>query len=160
MWQGISVLQLLVFTRAGENMTPQEIKTLIDSDAAAAASFAAGNDNATAVRLSVIAPMVQRLVPNVDIKRHAILNNYWPAVVIATESTNTVLQVRALAIGVGAWVNDVSATTDFDLPEVQAMMGGLVSAGLMTAEQQTSLIALASVPQVITPDQVSKARAI
>jgi len=141
-------------------MTPEQLKTLIESDATATALFSAGNDNDAATRLTAIAPMVQRLVPNVDVKRHAILNGYWAAVTIAGEATNTVLQVRGLAISVGAWVNEVSATTDFSLPQVQAMLAGLLASGLMTAEQQASLIALASVPQVITPNDVSATRGI
>ena len=141
-------------------MTPEQLKALIESDAEATALFAVGNDNDTATRLTEIAPLVQRLVPNVDIKRHAILNEYWPAVVIASEATNANLQVRGLSISVGDWVNDVSATTDFSLPQVQSMIGGLVASGLMTAEQQTSLIALASVSQIITSNEVSAVRSI
>jgi len=141
-------------------MTPEQLKTLIDSDATATALFTAGNDNDAATRLTAIAPMVQRLVPNVDVKRHAIIDGYWAAVVIAGEATNTDLAVRGLAISVGAWINEVSATTDFSLPQVQTMLGGLLASGLMTAEQQASLIALASVPQVITPNDVSATRGI
>ena len=145
-------------------MTPQErlsyLLATIESDQSASLSYEAGNDNETAKRLSEIVPMVARLVPNVDIKRHAILNGYWPSVMIASEAMNANLQVRSLAISVAAWVNDVSATTDFSFPEVQAMMNGLVASGLMTAGQMTSLIALASVPQVIAPNDISAVRGI
>jgi len=141
-------------------MTPQERLLLIQSDTAASAFYAAGNDNDTALRLSEIAPVVQRRVPNVDIKRHAIMQGYWAKVVIASEATNTILAVRGLAISVVAWVNDVAVTTDFALPEVQTMIGGLVTSELITEAQKTSLVALASVPQVITPSQVSETRSI
>ena len=141
-------------------MTPAELKTLIESDATASALLAAGNDNDCAARLVVIAPLVQQLVANVDIKRQAILSGYWAGITIATEAANTNAAVRGLAISVGAWVNDTTATTDFALPQVQAMLDGLVASTLITADQRAELTALSMVPQVITSNDVSAVRAI
>ena len=139
-------------------MTPTELKALIESDDTAAALLLAANDAGCADRCNQIAPAKQRRVPNIEIKRHAILSGYWPPVTIASERETQNAQLRGLALSVGAWINDVNATTDFELPEVQAMIDGLVTAGLMTAEQSASLLALGYEPEVITAQEVEFVR--
>lgn len=138
-------------------MTSEELWTAIQADAKAAAHAAVGDDVQCAARMTEILPHVKTPVPNRDVKRHAILGGYIAGVTMGSEVTNPNKLVRGLCISVIAWINDTEATTDFTLPEVDAMLDGLVAAGLMTSEQRASLEALALRPQVITANEVSAA---
>lgn len=141
-------------------MTPTELRTAILADPEAAAYAAAGRDSDCAVRLSAILPQWQRPVSNVDITRHGVLSGYWSAVVIAADSEQTPTQTRGLAIAAHAWISDTQATTDFSLPAVQAMLSGLVTAGLMTEAQQDELLTMSYQPRQVSADEVSAAMAI
>ena len=158
MWQGISVLQLLVFTRAGENMNAQDIKTLIESDAAAAASAAIGADAECASRCSAIAPQVRQPVTAADVQYTASINGVWGTINLARESTQTPDQIKGVCITFLDWIKSGRAI-DFDMPQVQSMLGGLIQSGLVTQAQADTLNAQGSVAQVITSDQVSAAMA-
>ena len=93
-----------------------------------------------------------RLVPTWDVKKHAIENQYWSAIVMATEPGNplaipaeSLVTVRGLAIAARDWIDDASgkiSTIDFSLASVQTLVGGLVLTGLVTQPQATSLAAL------------------
>lgn len=93
-----------------------------------------------------------RLVPTWEVKKHAIENQYWSAIVMATEPGNplaipaeSLVTVRGLAIAAHDWIDDPAgkiSTIDFELASVQTLMGGLVQSGLLTQPQATSLAAL------------------
>lgn len=93
-----------------------------------------------------------RLVPTWEVKKHAIENQYWSAIVMATEPGNplaipaeSLVTVRGLAIAARDWIDDPSgkiSTIDFALASVQTLVGGLVLTGLVTQAQATSLAAL------------------
>ena len=93
-----------------------------------------------------------RLVPTWEVKKHAIENQYWSAIVMATEPGNplaipaeSLVTVRGLAIAARDWIDDASgkiSTIDFSLASVQTLVGGLVLTGLVTQPQATSLAAL------------------
>ena len=136
-------------------MTLEDLKQLIASDPEATKLAETGQDADCAARCSLIATPIRKPIPNRDVKRHAIMNDYWAAVVIVAEDTAMPNELRGLAIAVGAWVNDSEASTDVDLPKVQQMLGGLVAYKLMTAEQRDSLMLLADQPQTITAAEVS-----
>lgn len=137
-------------------MTPNELKQLIASDSLASQLAAAGRDVDCAERCSAIAPPVRVPVANRDIKRHAIINRYWSAVVRASEDMTSVnSDMRALSIDVAGWIGDMGGTTDFALPAVQQMLGGLVAYGLMTDAHRVSLLTLADSPQTISAAEVS-----
>lgn len=82
-------------------------------------------------------------VANSEIKRQALLNGVWAAIVLGQRDTN--LQKAALCISVVEWLNDTrneTQKTDLDLPAVQIMLAGLVTFGLMTQEQATAIDSL------------------
>lgn len=87
-----------------------------------------------------------RLTPTWEVKRHAILNGYWAAIIMAAEPSDTTPdEVRGLAISARDWIDDPSgkiSTINLSLSEVQTMIGALVATTLMTQEQATSLLAL------------------
>jgi hypothetical protein len=95
-----------------------------------------------------------RLVPTWEVKKHAIENQYWSAIVMATEPGNplaipaeSLVTVRGLAIAARDWIDDPSgkiSTIDFALSSVQTLVGGLVLTGLVTQAQATSLASLGS----------------
>jgi hypothetical protein len=95
-----------------------------------------------------------RVVPTWEVKKHAIENQYWSAIVMATEPGNplnipseSLVTVRGLAIAARDWIDDTSGkilTIDFALASVQTLVGGLVLTGLVTQSQATSLAALGS----------------
>lgn len=95
-----------------------------------------------------------RLVPTWEVKKHAIENQYWSAIVMATEPGNplgipaeSLTTVLGLAIAARDWIDDPSgkiSTIDFALASVQTVVGGLVLTGLVTQVQAASLAALGS----------------
>jgi hypothetical protein len=98
---------------------------LSDEDAAAAVN---------AKRVSV-----RRPVPTWRIKLAAIEGGYYAGLVLAERAGNP------LAISVLSWIDDPSIQTcDMDLPSVQFMLAGLVSASLVTQPQADALDALAN----------------
>lgn len=82
-------------------------------------------------------------VPNWKIKQHAVLNGYWAAVKAGQGDPD--VAKAALCTTIIDWIDDARMeTTDFDLPAVQQMIGGLVSFGLITQVQADELGAMAS----------------
>ena len=110
------------------------------------------DDSAIADLLNAKTVTRNRLVPTWEVKKHAIENQYWSAIVMATEPGNplaipaeSLVTVRGLAIAARDWIDDTSGkilTIDFALASVQTLVGGLVLTGLMTQAQATSLAAL------------------
>lgn len=84
-----------------------------------------------------------RLVETWEVKKKAIEDGYWALIVIGSEASNQVLQVRGLCISALAWLDDPKiATIDFTLQSTQMMVGGLVQSGIATQEQAEALLAL------------------
>jgi hypothetical protein len=112
------------------------------------------SDGAVADLLNAKTVTRSRLVPTWEVKKHAIENQYWSAIVMATEPGNplaipaeSLVTVRGLAIAARDWIDDASgkiSTIDFALVSVQTLVGGLVASGLVTQPQATALSALGS----------------
>ncbi len=110
------------------------------------------SDAAIADLLNAKTVIRNRLVPTWEVKKHAIENQYWSAIVMATEPGNplaipaeSLVTVRGLAIAARDWIDDASgkiSTIDFALASVQTLVGGLVLTGLVTQSQAISLAAL------------------
>ena len=131
-------------------MTPAELKTLIESDAAASASATADDWVACADRSGIIAPTVRVPVPSSDVRREASLDGVWATMVLASrESSLATDEVKGICITFVDWI-DHSSTLDFDLPQVQTMAAELVAAGICTQAQYDDLSALSDLPQTFT----------
>jgi len=139
-------------------MTLEQLKALIDSDAAATASAAIGADAECAARCSVIAPHVRQPVSAADVQYTASINSVWATITLARESTQTPDQTKGICITFLDWIRSGRAI-DFDMTQVQSMLGGLIQSGLVTQSQADTLNEQGSVAQVITADQVSAAMA-
>ena len=82
-------------------------------------------------------------VPNWKIKQHAVLNSYWPVVKAGQLDADTAK--AGLCMTIIDWIEDTRiSTTDFSLPQVQSMIAGLVSYGLITQAQADELNAMAT----------------
>jgi hypothetical protein len=138
-------------------MTTDELKALIESDQTARDHFAAGRDVQCAERCSEIAPTVRKPVPADDIQYDAAINGVWATITIARESAETPQQIKGICITFLDWINS-GRPIDFDMPQVQQMLGGLVLSGLVTQEQADSLADRANTLQTITADEVSACR--
>ena len=137
-------------------MTPAELKTLIESDSEALTHWNAGRHVACAARCSEIAPTVRRLVTADEIQLHASKNGTWATITLARESAETPLQIKGVCITFLDWIKSGRAV-DFDLPEVQAMVAGLIASTLVTQQQADELDAMADEKQVFTTDDVEQA---
>jgi hypothetical protein len=137
-------------------MNPSELKTLIESDSEALAHWNAGRHAACAARCSVIAPVIRQPVDGGLIQKIASMNGVWAKITLARESAETPDQIKGICITFLDWVRK-DWRIDFDLPEVEAMLGGLLQSGLVTAEEVAALDAAANVPQVFTTDDVQEA---
>jgi hypothetical protein len=138
-------------------MTNEELKTLIESDAVALAHFVASRDQLCAERCSAIAPAIRVPVPAADIQYDASVNGVWAKITIARESSATPDEIKGICLTFLDWIKS-GRPIDFDMVEVQAMLAGLVAAGLVTAQQAVDMDAQATVAQVITENQVSACR--
>jgi hypothetical protein len=138
-------------------MTNAELKALIESDQTASDHFAAGRDLQCAERCTAIATTVRMPVPAADIQYDAAINGVWAAITIARESAETPQQIKGICITFLDWIKS-GRPIDFDMPQVQQMLGGLVMSGLVTQEQAEALADRANTPQTITVDEVSACR--
>jgi hypothetical protein len=138
-------------------MTNEELKTLIESDSVALAHFSASRDQLCAERCSAIAPTIRVPVPAADIQYDASVNGVWAKITIARESSATPDEIKGICITFLDWVKS-GRPIDFDMPEVVAMLAGLVAVGLVTSQQAIDMDARATVGQVITSTQVSDCR--
>ena len=138
-------------------MTNEELKTLIESDSVALAHFLASRDQLCAERCSAIAPTIRVPVPAADIQYDASVNGVWAKITIARESSATPDQIKGICITFLDWVKS-GRPIDFDMPEVVAMLAGLVAVGLVTSQQAIDMDARATVAQAITSTQVSDCR--
>ena len=138
-------------------MNIEQLKTLIESDAEAAAHFAASRDQLCAERCSVIAPAIRVPVPASDIQYDASVNGVWANITLARESADTPLHIKGICLTFLDWIKS-GRPIDFDMVEVQAMLAGLVAAGLVTAQQAVDMDAQATVRQTFTASQISACR--
>jgi len=137
-------------------MAPSELKTLIESDQQALAHWNAGRHAACAGRCGEIAPTLRQPVDGGLIQKIASMNGVWAKITLARESAETPDVIKGICITFLDWVRK-DWRIDFDLPEVETMLGGLLQAGLVTAEEVAALDAVANVPQVFTTDDVQEA---
>jgi hypothetical protein len=137
-------------------VTPAELKTLIESDSEALAHWNAGRHAACAARCGEIAPTLRQPVDGGLVQKIASMNGVWAKIVLARESAETPPQIRGICITFLDWVRK-DWRIDFDLPEVQTMLGGLVQSGLVTTGEVAALDAAANVQQTFTTDDVQQA---
>lgn len=133
------------------------LKALIESDAEAHAHFLASRDQLCADRCSVIAPAIRVPVPAADIQYDASISGVWATITLARESLDTPAEIRGICLTFLDWIKS-GRPIDFDKPEVQTMLFGLVAAGLVTEQQASEMDAKGSVGQKFTASQVSACR--
>lgn len=105
--------------------------------------YAGMSNEALAADLNAKTITRARVVPTWEVKKQAIEQGYWAKIVIASEPTNEVDEVRGLAISALAWLDDPKIENiDFSLASTQQLVGGLVLTTLITQEQGDALIAL------------------
>jgi hypothetical protein len=138
-------------------MNTEQLRTLIESDSEATAHFAAGRDLQCAERCTAIAPTIRQPVDGGLVQKIASMNGVWAKIVLARESAATPAPIKGICITFLDWVRK-DWRIDFDLPEVQTMLGGLVQSGLMTQQEVAVLDAAASTTQMITANEVSQCR--
>jgi hypothetical protein len=138
-------------------MTTDELKALIDGDEIASGHFAAGRDLQCAERCSEIAPTVRTPVDGGVIQKIASMNGVWAKITLARESTETPAPIKGICITFLDWVRK-DWRIDFDLPQVQQMLGGLLESGLVTQQEVAELDAAANAQQAITANEVSTCR--
>lgn len=143
-------------------MTPAELKTLIEADAAALALFEAGNDAACAVRCSVIAPKVYRETILTERGLYVVLGATMAETILqklagfaATNATQSPIIARVLD-----WLKPNNGGVDFGDPQTLGLVRLLTQGQLFTAEEYAAISAIALVPQTITEAQIERARAI
>jgi len=138
-------------------MNIEQLRSLIESDSEATAHFAAGRDVQCAERCTAIAPTVRQPVDGGVVQKIASMNRVWAKIVLARESAETPDSIKGICITFLDWVRK-DWRIDFDLPEVQTMLGGLMQSGLVTKQEVAVLDAAANTPQTITADEVSACR--
>ena len=131
-------------------MTPAELKTLIESDSEANTAAKENRWRDCATRASVIAPSIRQPVDGGLVQKIASMNGVWAKIVLARESSETPAPIKGICITFLDWVRK-DWRIDFDLPEVQAMLGGLIQSELVTDEEVAVLDAAANIAQTITP---------
>lgn len=137
-------------------MTPSELKTMIESDAEASQCWADRRDAACVDRCSQIAPKIRRLVTADEIQLHSSKNGTWATITLARESSETPLEIKGVCITFLDWVKS-GRSVDFDLPEVHAMIGGLIQSGLVTEQQAAELDSMGYESQTFTTDDIQQA---
>jgi len=131
-------------------MNAAELKTLIEADQQALAFADVQSWGDCAERCMSIAPMVRRPVAAADIQYHAALTGVWAKITVARENDATPAEVKGVCITFLDWIKSGRAI-DFDMSEVQQMLGGLILSGLVTQEQADALNATANTTETITP---------
>ena len=131
-------------------MTPEQLTTLIESDATAAAAATAEDWVACAAQCGIVAPTIRVPVPSSDVRREASLSGVWATMVLASrESSAATDEVKGICVTFLDWI-DHSTTLDFDLPQVQAMAAGLVASGICTQAQYDDLSSLSDQSQTFS----------
>jgi hypothetical protein len=111
------------------------------SDELSKPEYAGLSDQAAADAVNAKTVVVNQLVPIWQVKEHAILNGYWPMVKAGQLDANPTK--AGLCVSVIDWIDDPKLSTiDVNLPEVQTMLGGLVSFSLLTQSQANEVVAM------------------
>lgn len=134
-------------------MSPQEMKALIESDVITSDLYKSGRLGDCASRLSVIAPKIRRVVSAQEIELHAAKNGTLAAITMARESAETPPVIKAACITFLYWI-DKGRSVDFELTEVQALIGGLVQSGLVTQDQASELLTMSYVGRTFATDDL------
>ena len=137
-------------------MTDAELYALIQSDADAAAAYAAGNDTACADRCTQIAPQTRQPVDAGRLMDAFMSMSIWqkleaaapPGSVDPPASTARTMMTRL----------NQSRPVDLDNPAVQSIVADCIAHSLMTQAEAAALSSLADTPQAITQQQVGAAR--
>lgn len=131
-------------------MTPQDLKTLIESDNVASSLAASDQWTACAERVSAIAQPLRGAIPAQDVLRAAALDGSLARITLtARESSAAPDELKGACVTFLRWM-DHEWPLDIDLPQVQAMLNGMIEAGLVSAENAMALKQMANIPQVIT----------
>jgi hypothetical protein len=113
------------------------------SDELSKPQYASLSDQAAADAINAKTVTVQETVQIHKLKEYAIINGIWPKLKAGQANSNPV--VAALCVSVLDWVDDPRISTlDVNKPEVQAMLDGLVSAGIMSASNKADVVAMGS----------------
>jgi hypothetical protein len=105
--------------------------------------YASLSDQAAADAINAKTVTVKETVQIHKVKEYAIINGIWPKLKAGQANSNPV--VAALCVSVLDWVDDPRISTlDVNKPEVQAMLDGLVSAGIMSASNKADVVAMGS----------------
>lgn len=138
-------------------MTPQELKTLIQSDTVAMQLLNAREDQLCAERINAIAPPRRDFVPAADLQYYSAVNGIWARLRLAIVSEATPDLIKGVCITFVDWV-EAGRPIDLDHPQVAQMLGALVGAGLVTTEQQTAIMALANRSQTVSAIEIEFVR--
>ena len=113
------------------------------SDELSKPEYAGLSDQAAADAINAKTVTVQQTVQIHKVKEYAIINGIWPKLKAGQANSNQ--QVAALCISVLDWVDDPRISTlDVNKPEVQSMLDGLVTAGIMSAGNKADVVAMGS----------------
>jgi hypothetical protein len=113
------------------------------SDELSKPQYASLSDQAAADAVNAKTVSVEQTVAIHKLKEYAIINGIWPK--LKAGQANSIPQVAALCVSVLDWVDDPRISTlDVNKPEVQAMLDGLVSAGIMSASNKADVVAMGS----------------
>jgi hypothetical protein len=113
------------------------------SDELSKPQYASLSDQAAADAINAKTVTVQQTVAIHKLKEYAIINGIWPKLKVGQASS--IPQVAALCVSVLDWVDDPRISTlDVNKPEVQAMLDGLVSAGIMSSSNKADVVAMGS----------------
>jgi hypothetical protein len=122
---------------------PGEQTVSILSDELSKPQYVGLTDQAAADAVNAKTVSVEQTVAIHKLKEYAILNGIWPKLKAGQANSNPV--VAALCVSVLDWVDDPRISTlDVNKPEVQAMLDGLVSAGIMSASNKADVVAMGS----------------
>ena len=138
-------------------MTDAELYALIQSDADAAAAYAAGNDTACADRCTVIAPKTRQPVAAATLRKELAKLGKWGGlqrVANNFESPDPPYQQARTIID----LITAGDAIDLDEPAIAAGTPLLIQYNLLTPADVAVISALANTPQTITQQQVGAAR--
>jgi len=105
--------------------------------------YAGLSDQQAADAINAKTENAEQLVPIWQMKQHAITSGYWLA--LKNGQADPVPSKAGLCISVMDWISDVRMDSiDVHLPEVGAMIAGLVAFDIMGQQQADELVAMGS----------------
>jgi hypothetical protein len=113
------------------------------SDELSKPEYAGLSDQQAADAVNAKTEVVTQFVPIWQMKQHAITSGYWLPLKVGQADQDA--NKAGLCISVMDWISDVRMSSiDVHLPEVAAMIGGLVAFQIMTQSQADQLVAMGS----------------